>query len=65
MKHQAYCNGNLVAVVSKNKHKQWIIEWPSRGWAKERIADVEAAKEWVGSLLHGKLVTWMEVTGDK
>jgi len=60
MKLEAYCNGDLVAVVSRNR-RDWEIAWPRRGWSRERIADPAAAKLWVETVLHGKLVTWLEI----
>jgi hypothetical protein len=60
MKHLAHCNGDLVAVVEKDRCGHWLIFWPRRGWSKERIDSPDAAKTWVAKVLHGKLVTWME-----
>lgn len=65
MRHQAYCQGYLVAEVYRDKRGRWIIEWVRRGGCRERIANLDAAKQWIGQILHGKLVTWLTVRGER
>ena len=65
MRYVAYCEGVKVASVYCRRFllkipssKRWEICWHNRGDARERIANLQAAKTWVATLLHGKTVEW-------
>jgi hypothetical protein len=62
VKHVAYVDGELVALVEKNRHGKWTLYWPRRAWSKEPIPNPKMAKVWVKTVLNGKQVTWQRVS---
>lgn len=57
-KYVCFADGEKVATVSKDAYGRWLICWHRRGDCRERIANVKAAKLWVGMILKGKTLTW-------